>query len=214
MITVWGRRSSSYVQATLWCLAELGLEFERIDAGLHHGVTNTPEYLAMNPSGQVPTLVDGSDPPLFESSAIIRYLASRYGSAPFWPDEIVARSQIDKWLDWANINVAAFFGNAVFWPLVRTTPAQINHAKIHRRLKRLNGALGIADGRLLQHDYLCGDAFTLADIQMGHCLYRYFNIDIPRPPFHGLESYFHRLAEREAYRQHVMVDYEELRVPM
>ena len=113
MITVWGRRSSSYVQATLWCLAELGLEFERIDAGLHHGVTNTPEYLAMNPSGQVPTLVDGSDPPLFESSAIIRYLASRYGSAPFWPDEIVARSQIDKWLDWANINVAAFFERCV-----------------------------------------------------------------------------------------------------
>ena len=83
MITVWGRRSSSYVQATLWCLAELGLEFERIDASLHHGVTNTPEYLAMNPSGQVPTLVDGSNPPLFESSAIIRYLAGRYGSAPF-----------------------------------------------------------------------------------------------------------------------------------
>ena len=107
-----------------------------------------------------------------------------------------------------------FLGNAVFWPLVRTPLERINHAKIHRRLKRLNEALGIANGRLLQHNFLCGDAFTLADIQMGHCLYRYFNIDIPRPPFHRLEFYFRRLADRKAYRQHVMVDYEELRVPM
>ena len=114
MITLWGRKSSSYVQATLWCLDELGLEFRRIDAGLHHGVTHRPEYLAMNPTGQVPTLVDGPHPPLFESSAILRYLASKYGSEPFWPVDPVAQSQIDKWLEWANINVAAFFGNAVF----------------------------------------------------------------------------------------------------
>jgi len=63
MITVWGRASSSNVQATLWCLAELGLEFDRIDAGFIYGVTDTPAYLEMNPNGFVPTLVDGETCP-------------------------------------------------------------------------------------------------------------------------------------------------------
>ena len=78
MLKVWGRRSSSNVEALLWCLEELNLGYERIDAGFIYGVVDTPEYLAMNPNGTVPTLQDGDGPPLWETGAILRYIAGAY----------------------------------------------------------------------------------------------------------------------------------------
>ena len=77
MLTVWGRKSSSNVQAVLWAIAELGIEHERIDAGFTYGVVDTPEYLAMNPNGTVPTVRDGDGPPLWEFGAIPRPSARR-----------------------------------------------------------------------------------------------------------------------------------------
>ena len=96
MITVLGRVSSSNVQANLWCLAELGLAFDRIYTGFVYGVTDTPAYLKMNPNGFVPTFVDGENPPLFEAGAILHYLATAYGDDTFWPVDLLARTQIDK----------------------------------------------------------------------------------------------------------------------
>jgi glutathione S-transferase len=83
MLTVWGRRSSSNVQALMWCIGELGLSYRRHDdAGHIYGVTDTPAFLAMNPNGTVPVLRDGDGQPLWETGAILRYLAGRYGAAP------------------------------------------------------------------------------------------------------------------------------------
>jgi glutathione S-transferase len=84
MITVFGRNTSVNVQAVMWCIAELGLENERLDFGGAFGKTDTPEYRAMNPHGLVPTIKDG-DTVVWESAAIIRYLACKYGDERFWP---------------------------------------------------------------------------------------------------------------------------------
>lgn len=85
MVTVWGRRSSSNVQAVMWCIEELGIPYQRIDAGFTYGVTDTDEYLLMNPNGTVPTIKDDDNKPLWESGAILRYLAGRYTDDQFWP---------------------------------------------------------------------------------------------------------------------------------
>jgi len=69
----------------MWCADELGLSHKRIDAGLTYGVVNSASYLAMNPNGTVPTIQDGDQTPMFESGAIIRYLAAAYGDKNFWP---------------------------------------------------------------------------------------------------------------------------------
>ena len=212
MITVWGRVSSSNVQATLWCLTELELKFERIDAGFIYGVTDTPAYLEMNPNGFVPTLVDGENPPLFETGAILRYLATAYGRDPFWPTDLVARTQIDKWAEWAKINIALKFTAPVFWQVIRTAPSRQDPKVLAANLETLTRLLAIADTRLENNAFIAGPDFTLADIQMGHCLYRYFDIDIPRRGFPHLQAYYERLCARPAFRRHVMVDYEELRV--
>ena len=64
-LTIWGRANSINVMKALWCLAELDIPYERIDAGMEHGKNNEPDYLAMNPNARVPTLVgwNGREPP-------------------------------------------------------------------------------------------------------------------------------------------------------
>ena len=213
MLRIWGRKSSSNVQALMWGVGELGLPHVRIDAGFTYGVIHTPEYLAMNPNGTVPTLVDGDGPPIWESAAILRYLASHYGTGTFWPADPAARAQVDMWAEWAKLNVAQTFTGSVFWRLVRTPAAQRDPAAIAQGLKTLDRFLAIADTHLAGRSHLAGDAFTLADIQFGHCLFRYYDLDIDRPPHAHLRRYYEGLTGRPAFREHVMVSYDELRSP-
>lgn len=211
MLEIWGRRTSSNVQALMWCVAELGLEHERHDAGLSYGMTDTDAFFEMNPNRTVPVLRDNGGPPLWETGAILRYLAAKYGSDPFWPVDMDARAQVDKWAEWAKVSVAVAFTAPVFWRVVRTSEANRDPAAIADALTRLNTKLEISDRRLQEHDWICGDHFTLADIQLGHLLYRYFDIDIERPDWPGLRAYYQRLLGRAAYQEHVVVLYEELR---
>ncbi|CAM3703207.1 Glutathione S-transferase [Bordetella sputigena] len=210
MLTVWGRRTSSNVQALMWCIGELGLAYRRHDAGHRYGVIDTPAFLAMNPNGTVPVLRDGEAEPIWETGAIMRYLAGRYGDDAFWPRDAQARVQVDKWAEWAKLNVALNFTVPVFWHVVRMAPAQRDPAALAQAFKVLDPKLDIAEQRLASHAFLAGDRFTPADIQLGHVLYRYFDIEIPRPERPALRRYYEGLTGRPAYREHVMVSYEEL----
>lgn len=212
MLTVWGRKTSSNVQALMWCIGELGLPCERHDVGHRYGGNDTPEFLAMNPNGKVPVLKDGDGEPLWETGAILRYLASRYGAPPFWPRDLEARAQVDKWAEWSKINVALAFTRPIFWQVVRTAPKDRNPTAIEEGLRVLGQNLAIAEAQLSRHAFLAGDDLTLADIQLGHVLYRYFDIAIERPELPALRRYYDRLTERPLYRERVMVSYEELRV--
>src|ERR1700761_8365280 len=100
MITSWGRANSVNVQKVLWCCDELVLPYERIDAGLQFGRNDEPAYLAMNPTGKIPTLID-DDFVLWESNSILRYLVRQYGeSSPLYPVDARTSSRVDRWLDW------------------------------------------------------------------------------------------------------------------
>lgn len=211
MLEIWGRRSSSNVQALMWCISELKLEHVRHDAGHVYGVVETDAFEAMNPNRTVPVLRDEGGPPLWETGAILRYLASRYGAVPFWSDDAQERAQIDKWAEWAKINVAMAFTGPVFWRVVRTPEAERNPKAIATALERLHVALAIAERRLEDGVWLAGADFTLADIQFGHVLYRYFDIEIERPAWPALRRYLDRLMDRSAYREHVAISYDELR---
>jgi glutathione S-transferase len=212
MLTVWGRKTSSNVQALMWCIGELGLPYVRHDAGHRYGGTDTPSFLAMNPNGTVPVLRDGAGEPIWETGAILRYLAVRYGSAPFWPSEGAARARIDQWAEWAKINITLGFTAPIFWRVVRTAPAKQDPVAIGQAVAKLDGLLDIAEAQLSRAAFLAGDDFTLADIQFGHVLFRYFDIPITRRDRPTLRRYYDSLATRPAFREHVMVSYEELRV--
>ncbi|MEL0286745.1 MAG: glutathione binding-like protein, partial [Paracoccaceae bacterium] len=157
------------------------------------------------PNRTVPVLVDSSGPALWESGAILRYLSNRYATAPFWPCDPSDRAQIDKWAEWSKISVATNFTVPIFWALVRTPAAKRNHDAIRQAV------LKIANHQLSQNEYLAGNDFSLADISLGHILYRYFDIDITRADLPNLRAYYDRLAQRALYQTHVMISYEALR---
>ncbi len=212
MLTVWGRKTSSNVQALMWCIGELGLPFVRHDIGHRYGGNDTLEFLSMNPNGTVPVLRDNGDDPIWETGAILRYLANRYGCAPFWPADLGARTHIDMWAEWSKVTVAASFTVPIFWRVVRTAPKHRDLDAIASAIKAFGDKLDIAETQLSRHDFIAGSELTLADIQFGHLLYRYFDMAIERPEHPNLRRYYDKLTLRPAFQEHVMVSYEELRV--
>jgi glutathione S-transferase len=118
-LKIWGRANSVNVQKVLWCLRELDLAYERIDAGMAFGKNTEPDYLAMNPNGRVPTMVDG-DFVLWESNSVMRYLVLAYGKGcQLYPQEPKRRASVDRWLDW-TLSTMQPVDRPVFWALVRT----------------------------------------------------------------------------------------------
>lgn len=213
MLTVLGRANSSNVQAVMWTIAELCLPHERLDYGHVHGGLDTPDYGALNPHRRVPVLRDG-DLALWESMAIVRYLAGRYGDGgAFWPADPVARAPIDMWAEWGKVSFGPAFSLPIFWARVRTPAAERDKAALAAALAQFEELLDRLEAPLASTPFLVGRDLTVADIAVGHLLFRWFTIDVPRRPRPSLETYYARLCARPAYRDNVMVDYEALRAP-
>ena len=209
MLKVWGRATSVNVQKVMWAVGEIGIAHERIDVGGRFGGLATPAYLAMNPNARIPTIEDDGVV-VWESNAIIRYLAARYDDGMLWARDPGARAQADAWMDWMQTTLAPdFYG--VFWAVVRTPAARQDRAAIKDLTARLTGHYALLDRQLAARPYLVGDRFSLADIAAGVTLYRYFAMEIERPPLSNLEAWYKRLQERPAFRDHVMISFEELR---
>ncbi|MEL6793438.1 MAG: glutathione S-transferase family protein [Pseudomonadota bacterium] len=211
MITVYGRATSSNVQIVMWAIGELGLAYERLDIGHAYGGTDTPEYLAMNPNGLVPTIRDG-DLVMWESSAILRYLAARYGDETFWPADPAIRAPLDMWAEWMKTTFVPAFNLGVFWPVVRTRKAQRDEAAVARAVEKVKPLARMLDDRIGDGPWLAGEAFTFADILTGHSLYRYYTMEIDRAETPALDAYYARLQGRQAFVEHSMVSYDALRV--
>ncbi len=119
---------------------------------------------------------------------------------------------IDIWAEWSKINVASGFTGPIFWRLVRTASQHQDPAAIQAAVISLSKLHDIAEARLASHAFIAGDDLTMADIQFGHLLYRYYDMAIEHPDHPALRRYYDRLTARPAYQEHVMISYEELRV--
>ncbi|MEM8629672.1 MAG: glutathione S-transferase family protein [Pseudomonadota bacterium] len=211
MLTVHGRATSSNVQAVVWGLEEMGVPYRRVDVGGKHGGLDDPAFRALNPFGRVPALELETGQGIFESMAILRYLAATYGGEKFWPKDPADRARVDMWAEWAKVGVAMNFSVPIFWRVVRVPEGGRDDAAINTAVEFLESALAVAENQLAEHGFLAGPEFTLADIALGHILYRYFTIEIQRGDLPQLAAYYARLKDRSAYRKGVMVSYEELR---
>ena len=210
MLKVWGRRNSVNVQKVLWLVGELGIEHEHIPAGGPFGRVNEPEFRAMNPHGLVPVIEDGSLR-LWESHAILRYLAARYGQASFWHEDPADRALVDRWMDWSQTTLQPEFINGVFWAYFRTPEAKRDLKAIDRSVRHCAELFRLLDSLLGTQPYLAEQKLSLADIPIGSLLYRYFELDIERPPIPKVRAWYQSLQQRSAYREHVMVSFEDLR---
>lgn len=210
MLTIWGRPSSFNTQKVLWLADELGLAYRHIPAGGSFGGLDTPEFLAMNPHGRVP-VIDDDGTVVWESHAILRYLAARYGSGRFWRDDPGERSRSDAWMDWSQTRLQPDFLNGVFWGFYRTPEPLRDAGAVAKSLARCTADFRLLDQVLSGRPYLGGEAISLADIPAGTALYRYFELDIERPSVPNVEAWYRRLRERPAYRARVMLPFDELR---
>jgi glutathione S-transferase len=202
-LTIWGRANSVNVQKVLWCLAELDLPFERIDAGMQYGVTQEAHYLAMNPNARVPTLVDG-DYALWESNSIMRYLCMAYRpDTSIYPKEPRLRAAVDRWLDW-TLSTVQPVDRPVFWGLVRTPPAQRDMAAMQKAADAEAEVWRIAEHHLSTRRFIEGDKFSIADIALGAYARRWLGVEgITRPKQPHLERWFALLGERKGFAKFV-----------
>ena len=220
MLRILGRDTSSNVQKVLWAAGELGLDFEREDIGGAFGGNDTPEYLALNPNGYVPTLIDG-DYTLWESNSIVRYLAATHGSGTLWPTEPRVRGSAERWMGWQiatlSPTMVTVFRGLVRTPPeerdmaaiaaardVRTPPEERDMAAIAAARDRTARLFAMLDAALAGSDYVAGASFTVGDIPVGIAAYRWYRLDIEREDFPNLERWYGRLTERPAYREHIM----------
>ena len=204
MLTVYGRTNSVNVQKVLWCLAELALQHTRVDAGLEHGKNTEPWYLALNPNGKVPLLVDGAFT-LWESNTIVRYLASKHGMGSLCPTSLETRALAERWMDW-QLSTLVPPVSIVFQNLIRRRAAERDAAAIERNTREANRAMALLDEHLQSRPYVAGESFTMGDIPVGATAHRWLEIPaIDRPPLAAVRAWRARLAERPAFRSHVQL---------
>lgn len=203
MPTLWGRRNSNNVKKVLWCLGELELPFDHIEAGGSFGLVDTPEFAAMNPNRLVPVLKDG-DLVLWESNAIVRYLAAVHSEGLLYPTDPAIRARGDRWMDWCSTTLAPVF-RTVFWGLVRTPPERRDSVAIAESAGQVARLMGMVDAELAARRYLSGDEFTMGDIPLGCFAYAWFGLPIERPPLASLERWYGDLASRPAFQSQIMI---------
>lgn len=206
---LFARRTSSNSQKVLWFLGELEIDYEFIATGGDAGGLDTLEYLALNPNGRVPTLVDG-DLPIWESHTILRYLAATYGADTYWSEDAAWRSQVDRWMDWSQSQFDASF-MALFWGYYRTPEAKRNTQANQRFAKQCQASILLLDSCLSDRDYLAGDHLSLADICIGALMYRYGNLDVTDALPPEVAKWYGRLCERKSFQSHVMLAFDELK---
>jgi glutathione S-transferase len=204
MIEVWGRRSSSNVQKVVWALDELGLPFRRHTVGGGFGGTHDEAYLRMNPNALVPVLQDG-DITMFESNAIVRYLAARYGEGTLRPKDPKAFAAAEQWMEWQQLNIVPSI-STIFWNEVRQPKAHRNDKAVADAEATLTKMLPIADNNLAASRWFAGDSFSFADIVLGVLYWRYFKLDGKTLGLPHIKRWFEALQQRAPYRKWVMVE--------
>lgn len=184
----------------------MGLSPIRLDVGGRFGGTDSPAFRAMTPFGKIPVLEDGATV-LFESAAILRYLLTKTSG-------LHASSQADMWAEWCKHTLCRGFILDVFWAYYRTPEGQRDMETVMAALRTFEAHAAIAMTQRGAGEWMVADSLSLADIWLGHVLYRYFTLDLPRIAPEGLLGYYEQLCDRDAYRTHVMVDYSELKARM
>jgi len=205
MLNIWGRISSINVRKVVWCAQELGLDFQRTEAGGRFGVVRTPEYLALNPNAMVPVIEDGEGPQrvvLWESNVVVRYLCARHAHGTLYPDALPARFDAERWMDWQQTTLNPV-GVGAFWQWIRTPPDQRDPALIAASVAATEPLFALLDAHLATRRFMLGEQFTMADIPLGCEAHRWFGLPpahYTRPAWPHVERWFAELRAREGAR--------------
>ena len=205
MLNIWGRISSINVRKVVWCAQELGLDFQRTEAGGLFGIVQTPEFLAINPNARVPAIDDGEGPDrvtLWESNVIVRYLCAKHSTGKLYPESLAARFDAERWMDWqqTTLNPA---GAGAFRQWIRTQASQRDAVLVADSVHATEPLFSLLDAHLSTRSFLTGDVFTMADIPVGCEAHRWFGLpqaEYTRPAWPHVERWFADLRTRAGAR--------------
>jgi glutathione S-transferase len=201
MIQLLGKPSSINVRKVQWLCAELPLAIDHQAWGSGFRPTQTPEFLALNPNGLVPVLVDG-DIVLWESNTICRYLAARQGRGDLLPTTPAARARVEQWMDWQATDLNSAWRYA-FTSLVRQSPAHQDAQAVAASIADWNRLMTLLDRQLDRTGaHVAGTDFTLADIVLGLSTNRWLMTPMQRPALPAVQAWFERLRQRPAFLAH------------
>ncbi len=202
MLKIWGRPTSLNSIKVLWCLDELGLDYELELCGLGHSSLDDPAYLQLNPNQMIPTIADNGFI-LWESHAIVRYLVTKYGFNTLFPADPQARANADKWMEWMVQNIK-YRLRAIFHDRYRPGSPAGGEKAAAQGLAEIGQWWDILNIHLSSCDFVAGESFTMGDIPLGCAVYRYREMVPQRPEMPHLDAWCERLVARPAYQRHVM----------
>ena len=195
MVRLLGRKTSGNVQKVLWLLEELGLDYTREDYGRQFGNTADPAYLDLNPTGKVPTLVDG-DIVVWESNTILRYLCGHTGS-DFHPNDPTLRCKAEVWMDWQLASL-----NGPYLDVFRESKKAEDERSpdLQQKGDALAAQLALLDAHLADREWL-GEAMSVAEFALGPIVHRCLNFPIDLPDLDNLSGWHARISGREAFQK-------------
>jgi glutathione S-transferase len=181
----------------LWVAKEVGVDYEHLPIEIGDAGARTPEFLAINPNGRLPVIVDG-DFVLFESLAITLYLAKKHSSGNLYPATLEGEAQAWQWSLWAVTEVDR---GVNIWSLhaVRLPPEERDAAKRAEALRVLEAPFRVLDAAVSKQPYLLGDRFTIADLNVAAVISRAIDMDLSVVP--NLSAWLIRCLDRPAARQ-------------
>lgn len=181
------------------CAAELGLALDETRIDFARGDARTPEYLALNPMGKVPTLVDG-ELVLWESAAILWYLAARRGPSALWPADARAQADVMRWLFFASCHLDPYFTTLVverFIKARRGLPSDETHVTYATEM--LARFVPVVDEALGRRQFLAG-GFGLGDIALGCTLELSPSLRYDLEPFAHVRAWLARCQARPSWK--------------
>jgi glutathione S-transferase len=203
MITIYGRATSWNVRKVLFFLEDVGLAYERLDYGRGFSPTNTPEFLALNPNGLVPVLADG-DAVIWESHAILRYLAAKNGPESYYPSNLVHRAIADQWLDWKLAHVSPAMKPLFYRYFLKM--GEFTGREMQEAEADCVKLFTILDGQLAKTGaYVAGPDITIADSAIGMAVHRWLNLPLTRPDLPNVARYYETLSRLPSYDKTVRI---------
>jgi glutathione S-transferase len=200
MLTIWGRLNSHNVKKVVWLAEEIGLSYDRRDVGGPFGMDEA--YRALNPNALIPTVEDDGFV-LWESNAILRYLAANHGGEDVYPVDPQVRASAERWMDWGFTWADAI--RPIFFQMVRTEADKRDMALVERSVARAAGLSAILDDVLGRQEWLSGNAFGIGDIPVAAYANSWFQLPVERPSRPNLERWYAALQARAPFRDVVMI---------
>ncbi|MBT5110585.1 MAG: glutathione S-transferase family protein [Rhodospirillaceae bacterium] len=202
-LKMWGHRGSSCCQKVLWSAAELGLSIDLTDTGGGYGGLGAPDYLARNPNRVVPTIEDDGFV-MWESSAILLYLATAYGRGTLEPEDARARGEAYRWTVWQDTTMRPKLLPLYHSWIVVENPMSRHLDELEEKRKGMFDTWMIVERHLAGRDYMAGDQFSLADIPMGVMAYWWYLMPIDHFDLPNIEAWYARISARPAFKEQVL----------